>query len=190
MTSCRHRLAERVNRKDWSSIAHSRQVARDDVEDPHEGPIPGSRRSSSSPPALSSRGHALDEEEGEDSTASGCADGGGQRPMVPVAGGAQMMTVPRTASFSEGVWCGQIEPRLLPTDFALAAMPRRAVEHSCNQIQTHEFDVGRHCREFSILKRYRHTSVGTGAVYRSRRTATDRRAIQRAPLSSSATPHG
>jgi len=94
-----------------------------------------------------------------------------------------MMTVPRTASFSEGVWCGQIEPRLLPTDFALAAMPRRAVEHSCNQIQMHEFDVGRHCREFSILKRYRHTSVGTGAVYRSRRTATDRRAIQRAPLS-------
>src|SRR5437899_7020940 len=51
MPSCRHRLAEAVNRKDWPSIAHSRQVARDDVEDPHRGAIPDSnlRRCSSSP---------------------------------------------------------------------------------------------------------------------------------------------
>src|SRR5450759_2223250 len=36
MPSCRQRLAEAMNRKDWPSIAHSRQVARDDVKDPHK----------------------------------------------------------------------------------------------------------------------------------------------------------
>src|SRR5262249_19498845 len=36
MPSCRQRLAEAVNRKDWPSIPHSRQVARDDVKDPHK----------------------------------------------------------------------------------------------------------------------------------------------------------
>src|SRR5262249_35019331 len=34
--SHRQRLAEAVSRKDGPSIAHSRQVARDDVEDPHK----------------------------------------------------------------------------------------------------------------------------------------------------------
>src|SRR5262245_55907665 len=34
MSSCRHRLAEAVNGKDRSSVADSRQVTRDDVEDP------------------------------------------------------------------------------------------------------------------------------------------------------------
>src|SRR5262245_46288877 len=36
MPSCRHRLADAVNRKDWPSVPHSRQVARDDVEDPQK----------------------------------------------------------------------------------------------------------------------------------------------------------
>ena len=36
MPSRRKRLAEAMSRKDWASIAHSRQVARDDVEDPHK----------------------------------------------------------------------------------------------------------------------------------------------------------
>src|SRR6516162_11749429 len=90
------------------------------------------------PPAPSSRGYALDEE-GEGSTAGGCcADGGDTRPTIPVAGGAQMITVPRRVFFRRClVWSNRTVP--WPTDFALAAMPRRAVEHSCNQIQTHEF---------------------------------------------------
>jgi hypothetical protein len=36
MSSRRQRLAEAMSRKDWPSVAHSRQVARDDVEDPHK----------------------------------------------------------------------------------------------------------------------------------------------------------
>jgi hypothetical protein len=36
MPSDGQRLAEAVNRKDWPSIAHGRQVARDDVEDPQK----------------------------------------------------------------------------------------------------------------------------------------------------------
>ena len=39
MPSHGQRLAEVMGRKDWPSIAHSRQVARDDVENPHKSTL-------------------------------------------------------------------------------------------------------------------------------------------------------
>src|SRR5262249_3359016 len=40
MLSRRQRLAEAMGRKDWPSIAHSGQVARDDVKDTHKTTFP------------------------------------------------------------------------------------------------------------------------------------------------------
>src|SRR5262249_33870510 len=103
------------------------------------------------PPAPSSRGYALDEE-GEGSTAGGCcADGGGTRPTIPVAGGAQLITIPRRVFFRRClVWSNRTVPFAHRLRFSGHASTRSRAFVQPNPDARVRMNVGRHCREFVL----------------------------------------